>query len=151
MHSRQIKFTSKKWSRHCPCCCSQQLTSLSSVMSITQTPSDLSTMIDLIIIKAMETVWCCSPCPFQIDAIHHLCYPKHFQIPPSVLLVQGTSSGKSCRWSFPSSMAVLWLSCHCMPLLLIKRARSPLLAKMLAQFSPTTWMNFINKWYAHHP
>ena len=76
-------------------------------MNLTQMPSDLSSTIDPIIIEAMETMWGRSPRPFQLDAIHRLCYPKHFQVPPSVLLVQGTASGKI------TVMQMMALSIHC--------------------------------------
>ena len=64
-------------------------------MNNNQINTDFSTTIDSIISEAMETIWGQSSHPFQLDVICWMCNPQYCHVPPSVLLMQDTTSGKS--------------------------------------------------------
>ena len=98
-------------------------------------PSDVTSTTNPIILKAMETVWGCSPHPFQLKAIRHLCFP-YYNGPPSVLLVQGTATGKSTIMQMVLMIMCSVSSCLYSLWHLTKKARSSMHHKMQALCRP---------------
>ena len=78
--------------------------------------SDVTSTTNPAILEAMETVWGHSPHPFQLEAIQHLCFHKYYNVPPSVLWVQGTAAGKSTIMQM-ALMITCGVSLAIMPLL----------------------------------
>ena len=86
--------------------------------------TNFSTTSDPIISEAMEVVWghrITAPIPFNWRWFTAFCYPQYFDVPPSVLLVQGTASGKSMVMQMTlSASAMMALLLAIMPLFALK-------------------------------
>ena len=80
-------------------------TKLSDVTTANSNKKELHAMLDLVTVAAMENVWSKSPCSYQLCAITSLlkmhCKGQH---PSSLLLVQGTGTGKS---TVPQTVGVI--------------------------------------------